>query len=52
MDLAPPKIPTLTSHPSIAPTSKNLESGAIVVDGAPGTRGTRVQGHVEHLGMV
>ena len=47
MDSAPPKIPNVTSHPS-----KKLESGIIVVDGAPGTRGTRVQGHVEHLGMV
>ena len=25
MDSAPPKIPNLTSHPSIAPTSKKLE---------------------------
>ena len=40
------------SHPSIAPTSKMLESGVIVVDGAPGTRGTRVQGHVGHLRMI
>ena len=52
MDSAPPKIPNLTSHPSIAPTSKKLEFGVIVVDGAPGTRGTRVQGHVGHVGMV
>ena len=52
MDLTPPKIPNVTSHPSIAPTSKKLESGVMVVDGAPGTRGTRVQGHVGHLGMV
>ena len=52
MDLAPPKIPTLTSHPSIAPTCKKLESGVIVVDGAPGTRGTHVQCHVGHLGMI
>ena len=51
MDLAPPKIHNVTSHPSNAPTSKKLESGVIVVDGAPGTRGNRVQGHVGHLGM-
>ena len=105
MDSAPPKIPNLTSHPSIAPTSKKLElvvssgwstwytwytctgprgtpeddldgfstpktpqfdlshpsiapisqklyCGDVAVGGAPGTRGTRVQGHVGHLGMV
>ena len=52
MDSAPPKIPNLTSHPSIAPTSQKLESGGVAVGGAPGTRGTRVQGHVGHLGMV
>ena len=52
MDSAPPIIPNLTSHPSIAPTSKKIESGVIVVDGAPGTRGTHVQGRVGHLVMV
>ena len=51
MDSAPPIIPNLTSHPSIAPTSKKIESGVIVVDGSPGTRGTHVQGHLGHLGM-
>ena len=49
MDSAPPKIPNLTYHPSIAPTSQKLESGGVAVGGAPGTR---VQGHVGHLGMV
>ena len=40
------------SHSSIAPTSQKLESGGVAVGGAPGTRGTRVQGHVGHLGRV
>ena len=33
-------------------TSQKLYSGGVAVGGAPGTRGTRVQGHVKHLGMV
>ena len=37
------------SHPSVAPPSQKLESGGVAVGG---TRGTRVQGHVGHLGMV
>ena len=40
------------SHPSIAPTSQKLDSEGVAVGGAPGTRGTHVQGHVGHLGMV
>ena len=42
----------LTYHPSIARTSKKLESVGVAVGGAPSTRGTCVQGHVGHLGMV
>ena len=38
------------SHPSVAPTSQKLESGGVAVGGAPGTRGTRVQGHVGQCG--
>ena len=37
------------SHPSIAPNSQKFDSGGVAVGG---TRGTRVQGHVGHLGMV
>ena len=40
------------SHPSVAPTGQRLESKGVAVGGAPGTHGTRVQGHVGHLGMV
>ena len=40
------------SHPSVAPTGQRLESEGVAVGGALGTRGTRVQGHVRHLGMV
>ena len=40
------------SHPSIAPNSQKFNSGGVAVGGALGTRGTRVQGHVGHLGMV
>ena len=40
------------SHPSIAPNSQKLHSEGVAVGGAPGTRGTRVEGHVGHLGMV
>ena len=40
------------SYPSIAPTSQKLDSEGVAVGGAPGTRGTHVQGHVGHLGMV
>ena len=41
-----------TSHSSVAPTSQKLNSEGVAVGGAPGTRGTRVEGHVGHLGMV
>ena len=37
------------SHPYVAPTGQKLDSGGVAVGGAPGTR---VQGHVGHLGMV
>ena len=37
------------SHPSIAPNSQKFDSGGVAVGG---TRGTRVQGHVGHLGIV
>ena len=48
-----PKTPQFDpSYPSIAPTSQKLDSEGVAVGGAPGTRGTRVQGHVGHLGMV
>ena len=43
------------SYPSIAPTSQKLDSEGVAVGGAPdthGTRGTRVQFHVGHLGMI
>ena len=40
------------SHPSIAPTSQKLDSEGVAVGGAPGTRGTHVQCHVGHLGMI
>ena len=40
------------SHPSIAPTSQKLESEGVAVGGAPDARGTCVQGHVGHLGMI
>ena len=33
-------------------TSQKLYSGGVAVGGALGTRGTHVQGHVGHLGMV
>ena len=53
MDLAHPKPPQFDlSHPSIAPTSQKLYCGGVAVGGAPGTRGTRVQGHIGHLGRV
>ena len=53
MDSADPKNPHFDlSHPSVAPTDQRLDSGDVAVGGAPGTRGTRVQGHVGHLGMV
>ena len=39
------------SHPSIAPISQK-ESRGVAVGGPPGTRCTRVQGHVGHLGMI
>ena len=52
-EFSSPKNPHLDpSHPSIAPISQKLESGGVAVGGAPGTRGTHVQGHVGHLGMV
>ena len=48
-----PKYPQFDpSHPSVAPTSQRLDSGGVTVGGPPGTRGTRVQGHVGHLGLV
>ena len=41
------------SHPSVAPISQKLYCGDVAVGVAVGgTRGTRVQGHVRHLGMV
>ena len=40
------------SHSSVAPADQNLDSGGVAVGGAPGTRGTHVQGHMGHLGMV
>ena len=48
-----PKKPQIDpSHPSIAPNSEKLESEGVAVGGAPGARGTCVQGHVGHLGMI
>ena len=47
-----PKYPQFDpSHPSVAPISQK-ESRDVVVGGPPGTRCTRVQGHVGHLGIV
>ena len=40
------------SYPSIAPTSQKLDSEGVAVGGAPGKRGTRLEGHVGHLRMV
>ena len=41
------------SHSSVAPTGQSeVRSRGVAVGGAPGTRCTRVQGHVGHLGMV
>ena len=37
------------SHPSIAPYSQKFDAGGVSVGC---TRGTHVQGHVGHLGMV
>ena len=53
MDSADPKTPQFDpSHPSVAPADQNIDLGCVAVGGAPGTHGTRVQGHVGHLGMV
>ena len=42
-----PKNPQFNpSHPSVAPADQKLDSGGVAVGGAPGTRGTRVQGHI------
>ena len=58
MDSAPPKIPNLTSHPSIAPTSKKIE--LVVSSGwstwytwytCTGTRGTPGDG-LDGLGTL
>ena len=48
-----PKNPYIDpSHSSVAPTSRKINSEGVAVGGAPGTRGTHVEGHVRHLGMV
>ena len=49
-EFSKPKNPQIDpSHPSVAPISQKLQSGGVAVGG---TRVTRVQGHVGHLGMV
>ena len=40
------KVPDIEGHGVI------ISRAIVAVGGAPGTRGTRVQGHVGHLGMV
>ena len=48
-----PKNPNFDpSHPSVSPTDQKLDSGGVAVGGAIGTHGTRVQGHVGHVGTV
>ena len=49
-----PKYPQFDlSHSSVAPTGQSeVRSRGVAVGGAPGTRGTRVQGHVGHLEIV
>ena len=54
MDSADQNTPNLTSHTLLylLQVSQRFDLEGVAVGGEPGTHGTRVQGHVGHLGVV